>query len=96
MTDDSWLMTDEVMSDDSWLMIDNSRLMAAAWFLADDSCLVGCCLRERARVADSRADRGLKHVVLSEKWDKKASKYLAPSLPYPFTSKVRKGRCTMP
>ena len=30
----------------------------------------------------------MKTVVISEKWDKKAAKYTAGSLPYPYTSKV--------
>ncbi|CAE6478670.1 unnamed protein product [Rhizoctonia solani] len=37
--------------------------------------------------ASKRADAGKKHVIISEKKDKKASKYLVKDLPYPYTSK---------
>jgi U3 small nucleolar RNA-associated protein 14 len=36
-----------------------------------------------------RADYGKTHVIISEKKDKKASKYLAKDLPYPYTSKAQ-------
>jgi U3 small nucleolar RNA-associated protein 14 len=42
---------------------------------------------QRASAAASRKDANLKHVVISEKWDKKAAKYLTPSLPFPFNDK---------
>jgi hypothetical protein len=42
---------------------------------------------QRASAAAARKDANLKHVVISEKWDKKASKYLTPSLPFPFNDK---------
>lgn len=29
----------------------------------------------------------MKHVVISEKWDKKSAKYLTPAVPFPFASK---------
>jgi U3 small nucleolar RNA-associated protein 14 len=35
----------------------------------------------------SRADFGKAHVIISEKRDKKAAKYLTNDLPYPYTSK---------
>jgi hypothetical protein len=35
----------------------------------------------------SRADYGKAHVIISEKRDKKAAKYLVKDLPYPYTSK---------
>jgi U3 small nucleolar RNA-associated protein 14 len=37
----------------------------------------------------SRADYGKSHVIISEKRDKKASKYLVNDLPYPYTSKAQ-------
>ncbi|KAJ3912579.1 Utp14-domain-containing protein [Lentinula edodes] len=37
----------------------------------------------------SRADYNKAHVIISEKRDKKASKYLVPDLPYPYTSKAQ-------
>ncbi|KAJ3901115.1 Utp14-domain-containing protein [Lentinula edodes] len=37
----------------------------------------------------SRADYHKAHVIISEKRDKKASKYLVPDLPYPYTSKTQ-------
>ncbi|KAI0307649.1 small-subunit processome [Multifurca ochricompacta] len=37
----------------------------------------------------SRADFGKAHVIISEKHDKKAAKYLVKDLPYPYTSKVQ-------
>lgn len=36
--------------------------------------------------AASRKDAGLKHVILSEKREKHAAKYLVKDLPYPYTS----------
>lgn len=35
----------------------------------------------------SRADFGKAHVIISEKRDKKAAKYLTKDLPHPYTSK---------
>lgn len=29
----------------------------------------------------------MKHVILSEKWDKKAAKYTTPQVPFPFDNK---------
>ncbi|KAF7308247.1 UTP14-domain-containing protein [Mycena chlorophos] len=37
----------------------------------------------------ARADHGKAHVIISEKVDKKAAKYLVKDLPYPFTSKAQ-------
>jgi len=37
----------------------------------------------------SRADYGKGHVIISEKKDKKAAKYLVKDLPYPYTSKAQ-------
>lgn len=37
----------------------------------------------------SRADFGKAHVIISEKHDKKAAKYLTKDLPYPYTSKAQ-------
>ena len=37
--------------------------------------------------ASQRKDANLKHVILSEKQDKKAAKYLTKDLPFPYTSK---------
>lgn len=44
---------------------------------------------EKAKLdaARARQDSKLKHVIISEKWDKKSAKYLTPSVPFPFTSK---------
>lgn len=44
--------------------------------------------REREKAAAGRADAGLQHVVLSEKWDKKAmTKYAISNVPFPFDSR---------
>ena len=37
----------------------------------------------------SRADFGKAHVIISEKRDKKAAKFLVQDLPYPYTSKAQ-------
>ncbi|TFY83338.1 hypothetical protein EWM64_g669 [Hericium alpestre] len=37
----------------------------------------------------SRADYGKAHVIISEKRDKKAAKYMVKDLPYPYTSKAQ-------
>lgn len=37
----------------------------------------------------SRADYNKSHVIISEKRDKKAAKYLVKDLPYPYTSKAQ-------
>lgn len=37
----------------------------------------------------TRADYGKAHVIISEKRDKKAAKYLVKDLPYPYTSKAQ-------
>ncbi|CUA77696.1 U3 small nucleolar RNA-associated protein 14 [Rhizoctonia solani] len=42
--------------------------------------------------ASKRADAGKKHIIISEKKDKKASKYLVKDLPYPYTSKEQFAR----
>ncbi|KAG2441194.1 hypothetical protein HYH02_010038 [Chlamydomonas schloesseri] len=42
--------------------------------------------KQRAEAAAGRRDAGMKYVVVSEKWDKKAAKYTAPAAPFPFTS----------
>ena len=41
----------------------------------------------------SRADYKKAHVIISEKRDKKAAKYLVKDLPYPYTSKAQFERC---
>eukprot|EP00877_Chromochloris_zofingiensis_P011898 jgi/Chrzof1/6962/Cz02g05190.t1 len=43
--------------------------------------------KTRQQAAASRKDAKMQHVVISEKWDKKASKYLTPQLPFPFNNK---------
>ncbi|KAG6856329.1 hypothetical protein H0H87_005530 [Tephrocybe sp. NHM501043] len=40
-------------------------------------------------VPTTRADYGKAHVIISEKRDKKAAKYLVKDLPYPYTSKAQ-------
>ncbi|KAG2495048.1 hypothetical protein HYH03_006979 [Edaphochlamys debaryana] len=42
--------------------------------------------KQRAEAAAGRTDASMKYVVVSEKWDKKAAKYTAPELPFPFKS----------
>ncbi|GBF90520.1 hypothetical protein Rsub_03516 [Raphidocelis subcapitata] len=42
--------------------------------------------RKKEAAAASRRDAKLAHVVIAEKWDKKAAKYCAPALPFPFRS----------
>jgi U3 small nucleolar RNA-associated protein 14 len=42
--------------------------------------------RRKEAAAAARKDARLAHVVVSEKWDKKASKYAAPALPFPYRS----------
>ncbi|KAG8685948.1 hypothetical protein FRC08_012830, partial [Ceratobasidium sp. 394] len=42
--------------------------------------------------ASKRADAGKSHVIISEKQDKKAAKYLVKDLPYPYTSKEQFAR----
>ncbi|KAG9124690.1 hypothetical protein FRC07_010612 [Ceratobasidium sp. 392] len=42
--------------------------------------------------ASKRADAGKSHVIISEKKDKKAAKYLVKDLPYPYTSKEQFAR----
>ncbi|KDN40574.1 hypothetical protein RSAG8_08046, partial [Rhizoctonia solani AG-8 WAC10335] len=42
--------------------------------------------------ASKRADAGKKNVIISEKKDKKAAKYLVKDLPYPYTSKEQFAR----
>jgi len=37
----------------------------------------------------TRADYNKKHIIISEKRDKKAAKYLVKDLPYPYTSKAQ-------
>lgn len=37
----------------------------------------------------TRADFNKKHIIISEKRDKKAGKYLVKDLPYPYTSKAQ-------
>uniref|UniRef100_A0A2N9E4P4 Uncharacterized protein n=1 Tax=Fagus sylvatica TaxID=28930 RepID=A0A2N9E4P4_FAGSY len=43
--------------------------------------------RKREEALKKRKDAHLKHVIISEKLDKKAEKLLTKTLPYPFTSK---------
>jgi len=40
-------------------------------------------------IPQSRADFGKAHVIISEKRDKKAAKFLVQDLPYPYTSKAQ-------
>ncbi|KAG8744717.1 hypothetical protein FRC11_013331, partial [Ceratobasidium sp. 423] len=42
--------------------------------------------------ASKRADAGKKNIIISEKKDKKAAKYLVKDLPYPYTSKEQFSR----
>lgn len=42
---------------------------------------------KKAAAAANRKDSNLEFVVISEKWDKKNSKYRTPSVPYPYDSK---------
>ncbi|KAG9097803.1 hypothetical protein FRC06_007178 [Ceratobasidium sp. 370] len=42
--------------------------------------------------ASKRADAGKSHVIISERKDKKAAKYLVKDLPYPYTSKEQFAR----
>ncbi|KAJ8439499.1 hypothetical protein Cgig2_007016 [Carnegiea gigantea] len=51
--------------------------------------LEGCAnaKRKREEAIKKRKDAGLKHVIISEKVDKKAEKLHVKTLPYPFTSK---------
>ncbi|KAI8471775.1 MAG: Utp14 protein-domain-containing protein [Monoraphidium minutum] len=42
--------------------------------------------RKKAAAAGARRDAGLAHVVISEKWDKKAAKYGTSALPFPYKS----------
>jgi U3 small nucleolar RNA-associated protein 14 len=37
----------------------------------------------------TRSDFNKKHVIISEKRDKKAAKYMVKDLPYPYTSKAQ-------
>ncbi len=48
---------------------------------------VGVLRREREAAAAGRTDAKMKNVVISEKWDKKAAKFTAGSLPFPYDSK---------
>lgn len=50
------------------------------------SCVIGWH-RERAAAVGRRKDAKLDHVVISERWDKKAAKFTTPELPFPFKSK---------
>ncbi|GAX86408.1 hypothetical protein CEUSTIGMA_g13818.t1 [Chlamydomonas eustigma] len=43
--------------------------------------------RDRETAAAGRSDAKIRNVVINEKWDKKAAKYTASSLPFPYTSK---------
>ncbi|KAK3275336.1 hypothetical protein CYMTET_16523, partial [Cymbomonas tetramitiformis] len=43
--------------------------------------------KEKVAAAKSRKDAGKKHVMISEKFDKKASKFHTTQVPFPFTSK---------
>ena len=42
---------------------------------------------QRKEALSSRKDRRLKHVVISERYDKKAAKYTTTSLPFPFKTR---------
>jgi len=43
--------------------------------------------RQKQAARAGRKDARLRAVSITERWDKKAAKYNAPTLPYPFTSK---------
>ncbi|PRW50835.1 U3 small nucleolar RNA-associated 14-like protein A [Chlorella sorokiniana] len=43
--------------------------------------------QRKQAAATARKDAKLQYVVISEKWDKKSSKYKTPSVPFPFDSK---------
>eukprot|EP00887_Chlorella_sp_A99_P001155 scaffold14.g1155.t1 len=43
--------------------------------------------QRKAAAAAGRADAKLQYVVISEKWDKKSSKFKTPAVPYPFDSR---------
>ncbi|KAK9812342.1 hypothetical protein WJX73_003829 [Symbiochloris irregularis] len=43
--------------------------------------------KKREEALQARKDANMKGVVISERWDKKASKYGTPSLPFPFKSR---------
>lgn len=49
-------------------------------------CPPSCRQRDEAKAR--RKDAGLDHVVISERWDKKAAKYMTQELPFPFKDKV--------
>lgn len=51
-------------------------------------CAYVCTHRERDKAAASRADAKLQHVILSEKYDRKAmSRYTTEQVPFPFDSR---------
>ena len=43
--------------------------------------------RQKQAARKGRKDAKLEHVIISEKFDKKAAKYNVATLPYPYTSK---------
>ncbi len=43
--------------------------------------------RQRQEAIAKRKDAKLAHVIISERYDKKASKYGTPSVPFPFNAK---------
>ncbi|KAI5070101.1 hypothetical protein GOP47_0014444 [Adiantum capillus-veneris] len=43
--------------------------------------------RKREQALNKRKDSKLKHVIISERMDKKAEKFVAPTLPFPFKSR---------
>ena len=48
--------------------------------------VVQCCRQKEEAIA-KRKDAKLAHVIISERYDKKASKYGTPSVPFPFSAK---------
>ena len=53
-------------------------------------------VRQREAAAAGRKDAKMAHVVISEKFDKKAAKLTTPALPFPYTSKEVRGRAPPP
>ena len=45
------------------------------------------CCRQKEAARQGRRDAKLQNVIISEKYDKKSSKYNVTNLPFPFTSK---------
>ncbi|CAM6099546.1 unnamed protein product [Calypogeia fissa] len=54
-----------------------------AWLLKEQELVK----TKRENALSKRKDAQMKHVIISEKLDKKAAKYTAPSVPFPFSSR---------